>query len=97
MRWVAAVEVNLTCGDRKKRQVVLNSYAVFGTTKVVCGACEQLSCNLPLIAKLSVDVHDLTEKIAHGCLESDASGLVVTDFVRALTIDLPRLISKISS
>lgn len=82
MRKVAAVEINLACPDAKNSGKLF-SYDEIQATKAVARVREELPRSMPLLAKLSADVTDVTE-IARGCVKAGASAIVVGSSLRAI-------------
>lgn len=82
MRKVGAVEVNLACPDAKNSGKPF-SHDEFQATKAVARIREELPRSVPLLAKLSADVTDITE-IARGCVKAGATAIVVGSPLRAI-------------
>lgn len=82
MRRVAAVEINLACPDAKNSDKLF-SHDEFQATKAVARVREELPRSVPLFAKLSADVTDITE-IARGCVKAGATAIVVGAPLRAI-------------
>lgn len=82
MRKVAAVEINLACPDAKNSDKLF-SHDEFQATKAVARVREELPRSMPLFAKLSADVTDITE-VARGCVKAGATAIVVGSPLRAI-------------
>ena len=85
MRAVAAVELDLARPDRTNGGTFF-AHDPEAARRATSRAREQLPREVPLWAKLSADVPNLVE-VAHGCVRSGATALVVTSPLRAVALD----------
>jgi dihydroorotate dehydrogenase (NAD+) catalytic subunit len=86
---VVGVEVNISCPNVANRGLV---FAIDPVTAadVVRRVREQLPRELPIFAKLSPDVTDITT-IAAACVEAGADGLTMVNTLLGMAIDTDRL------
>jgi dihydroorotate dehydrogenase (NAD+) catalytic subunit len=86
---IAAVEVNVSCPNIEDRRSMFG-HSCAGTTAViseVVGALSTSQAPIPVWAKLSPNVTDITE-IAGAALDAGASALTLTNTVMGLVIDV---------
>jgi dihydroorotate dehydrogenase (NAD+) catalytic subunit len=86
---VVGVEVNISCPNVANRGLV---FAIDPATaaKVVALVREELPRNIPIFAKLTPDVTDITE-VAAACVKAGADGLTMINTLLGMVIDTDRL------
>ncbi|MDN5764318.1 MAG: dihydroorotate dehydrogenase [Humibacillus sp.] len=86
---VAGVEVNISCPNVANRGLVF-ACDPLASAKVVALVREQLPRDVPIFAKLSPDVTDITS-IAAACVKAGADGLTMINTLLGMVIDTERL------
>lgn len=86
---VAGVEVNISCPNVANRGLVF-ACDPLASAKVVALVREQLPRDVPIFAKLSPDVTDITA-IAAACVKAGADGLTMINTLLGMVIDTDRL------
>jgi dihydroorotate dehydrogenase (NAD+) catalytic subunit len=83
---VAAVEVNISCPNVENRGLVFACDPV-ASSDVVAAVRAELPARVPVFAKLSPDVTDITS-IARSCVSAGADGLSVINTLLGMAIDV---------
>jgi dihydroorotate dehydrogenase (NAD+) catalytic subunit len=86
---VSAIEVNISCPNVTNRGLVF-ACEPRSSSEVVTAVVEAVAGRLPVLAKLSPDVTDLTV-IAGACLEAGADGLAMINTTLGMVIDTDTL------
>lgn len=86
---VVGVEVNISCPNVANRGLVF-AIDPLASAKVVAMVREQLPADVPIFAKLSPDVTDITA-IASACVKAGASGLTMINTLLGMVIDTDRM------
>ncbi len=86
---VSAIEVNISCPNVANRGLVF-ACDPGSSTEVVAGVVAAVSGRVPVLAKLSPDVTDITV-IAGACLEAGADGLSMINTTLGMVIDTDTL------
>ncbi len=86
---VAGVEVNISCPNVANRGLVFACDPLASAT-VIALVREQLPRDVPIFAKLSPDVTDISA-IAAACVEAGADGLTMINTLLGMVIDTDRL------
>lgn len=86
---VAGVEVNISCPNVANRGLVFACDPV-SSAKVIALVREQVPRDVPIFAKLSPDVTDITA-IAAACVKAGADGLTMINTLLGMSIDTDRL------
>ncbi|MBM7787964.1 dihydroorotate dehydrogenase [Tenggerimyces flavus] len=84
--WVAAVEVNISCPNVENRGLVF-ACDPGASSEVVSAVRAELPARVPVFAKLSPDVTDITT-IARACVDAGANGLSVINTLLGMAIDV---------
>ena len=86
---VVGVEVNISCPNVANRGLVF-ACDPLASAKVIALVREQLPRNIPVFAKLSPDVTDITA-IAAACVKAGADGLTMINTLLGMVIDTDRM------
>ncbi|HSU74406.1 MAG TPA: dihydroorotate dehydrogenase [Terrabacter sp.] len=86
---VVGVEVNISCPNVANRGLVF-ACDPLASAKVIALVREQLPRHIPVFAKLSPDVTDITA-IAAACVKAGADGLTMINTLLGMVIDTDRL------
>ncbi|MBW3603396.1 MAG: dihydroorotate dehydrogenase [Actinobacteria bacterium] len=81
---LAALEVNISCPNVEDRGIVFACRT--GATAAAISAVAQV-CDLPIFAKLTPDVADITE-IAHAAVDAGATGVSLINTLLGMAIDV---------
>lgn len=91
---VIAIEVNISCPNVENRGQVF-ACDPYAATDVINNVRRNVSASIPLFAKLSPDVTDITE-IAKSVVKAGADGLSVINTLLGMVIDTDTLLPKLS-
>jgi dihydroorotate dehydrogenase (NAD+) catalytic subunit len=91
---VIAIEVNISCPNVENRGQVF-ACDPFAAADVINNVRRNVSASIPLFAKLSPDVTDITE-IAKSVVKAGADGLSVINTLLGMVIDTDTLLPKLS-
>jgi dihydroorotate dehydrogenase (NAD+) catalytic subunit len=91
---VIAIEVNISCPNVENRGQVFASDP-YAAADVINSVRRNVSASIPLFAKLSPDVTDITE-IAKSVVKAGADGLSVINTLLGMVIDTDTLLPKLS-
>ncbi|MFM2233549.1 MAG: hypothetical protein RLZZ240_133 [Actinomycetota bacterium] len=91
---VIAIEVNISCPNVENRGQVF-ACDPYAASDVINSVRRNVSASIPLFAKLSPDVTDITE-IAKSVVKAGADGLSVINTLLGMVIDTDTLLPKLS-
>lgn len=91
---VVAIEVNISCPNVENRGQVF-ACDPYAAADVINNVRRNVSASIPLFAKLSPDVTDITE-IAKSVVKAGADGLSVINTLLGMVIDTDTLLPKLS-
>ncbi len=91
---VIAIEVNISCPNVENRGQVF-ACDPYAAADVINNVRRNVSASIPLFAKLSPDVTDITE-IAKSVVKAGADGLSVINTLLGMVIDIDTLLPKLS-
>lgn len=91
---VVAIEVNISCPNVENRGQVF-ACDPYAAADVINNVRRNVSASIPLFAKLSPDVTDITE-IAKSVVKAGADGLSVINTLLGMVIDTDSLLPKLS-
>ena len=91
---VIAIEVNISCPNVENRGLVF-ACDPYAAADVINNVRRNVSASIPLFAKLSPDVTDITE-IAKSVVKAGADGLSVINTLLGMVIDTDTLLPKLS-
>ncbi len=91
---VVAIEVNISCPNVENRGQVF-ACEPYAAADVINNVRRNVSASIPLFAKLSPDVTDITE-IAKSVVKAGADGLSVINTLLGMVIDTDTLLPKLS-
>ena len=91
---VVAIEVNISCPNVENRGQVF-ACDPYAAVDVINSVRRNVSASIPLFAKLSPDVTDITE-IAKSVVKAGADGLSVINTLLGMVIDTDTLLPKLS-
>ena len=91
---VVAIEVNISCPNVENRGQVF-ACVPYAAADVISNVRRNVSASIPLFAKLSPDVTDITE-IAKSVVKAGADGLSVINTLLGMVIDTDTLLPKLS-
>jgi dihydroorotate dehydrogenase (NAD+) catalytic subunit len=91
---VVAIEVNISCPNVENRGQVF-ACDPYAAADVINNVRRHVSASIPLFAKLSPDVTDITE-IAKSVVKAGADGLSVINTLLGMVIDTDTLLPKLS-
>jgi len=91
---VIAIEINISCPNVENRGQVF-ACDPYAAADVINNVRRNVSASIPLFAKLSPDVTDITE-IAKSVVKAGADGLSVINTLLGMVIDIDTLLPKLS-